>query len=365
MFVETVLAAGNELERHQNKRQVIQKMKARLEAGYWPFGAKRGYKMILDPIHGKLCVPDGNEAKLLKKAVEGFSTGLFARKIDACIFLVENGFWKREPKMYVYLFDKILRDPFFAGFIEYLEWDVSRREGHHKGIISLATFENNQKRLSKVSINKRIRTDVSPILYLRGLLNCACCGHHLSGGKTNGNGGVYWYYFCQNKSCRLFRKSIDSAKAHDEFEKLLVNQTLKPDTEKLASLIFNRVWKDEMDNLKMVESKELKRRALIDEKIDRLTNMAISAKSEKITRVYEKQIEKLAGELEQTSNSPKEKPNFDLPYRTALDKAFGMLKSPYKIWESVDVIEKHRLFFFLFEEKLIYSKETGYTTNTQ
>src|SRR5665213_2549004 len=42
-FVETIFAAQNQLEREQNKRQVIQKQKARLEAGYWTFGGKRGY----------------------------------------------------------------------------------------------------------------------------------------------------------------------------------------------------------------------------------------------------------------------------------------------------------------------------------
>jgi DNA invertase Pin-like site-specific DNA recombinase len=41
-FSETIMAAQAELERHQNRRQVIQKQKARLEAGYWTFGGKKG-----------------------------------------------------------------------------------------------------------------------------------------------------------------------------------------------------------------------------------------------------------------------------------------------------------------------------------
>src|SRR3989338_276664 len=40
-FVETVVAAGGALERKQNQRQVIQKQRARLEAGYWAFGSKK------------------------------------------------------------------------------------------------------------------------------------------------------------------------------------------------------------------------------------------------------------------------------------------------------------------------------------
>jgi site-specific DNA recombinase len=41
-FVETVLAAQGELEREQNRRQVLQKMKARVEQGYWVKKAPRG-----------------------------------------------------------------------------------------------------------------------------------------------------------------------------------------------------------------------------------------------------------------------------------------------------------------------------------
>lgn len=364
MFAETVLAAGNELERHKNKRQVIQKMQARLNAGYWAFGVKRGYIMNKDSIHGKLCIPNGNEAKLLKEALEGFSNGVFIRKIDACKYLVEKGFWKLEPKKYVWLFEKMLKDPFYAGYIEYLKWDVARRLGQHKGIISNETFELNQKRLGKGTISKRIRTDVSSDLYLRGLLDCAYCGEHLSGGKTDGNGGIYWYYFCQNKSCELFRKSINRDLAHKEFKKLLIDQNLKPQTENLVTVIFDRVWKEEVKNQERIQKEKSLRQVSLDNKINQLTDMILNAKSEKIIQIYEKQIEKLAEELEETNKDiPFEEKDLNIPYTTALDKVYGLLKSPYKIWESVDTVEKHRLFFFLFEKKLPYSKKDGYTTS--
>jgi site-specific DNA recombinase len=54
-FAETVLAASNELDREKNRRQVSQKMKARLEKGYWTFPAPPpGYTFKKDPIHGKV-----------------------------------------------------------------------------------------------------------------------------------------------------------------------------------------------------------------------------------------------------------------------------------------------------------------------
>jgi hypothetical protein len=42
-----------------------------------------------------------------------------------------------------------------------------------------------------------------------------------------------------------------------------------------------------------------------------------------------------------------------------------MLKNPVSIWDVVDVVEKHRLFFFLFEARLAYTKAEGYRTGNE
>ena len=288
MFVETVLAAGNELERHQNQRQVVQKMKARLEAGYWAFGVKRGYKMVKDPIHGKLSIPNGNEAKLLQEVLEGFSSGVFITKIDTCKYLIEKGFWKLEPKRYVYLFDKMLRDPFYAGFIEYPKWDVSRRAGHHKALISLETFEVNQKRLGGKEVNKPARKDVSEDFPLRGLLNCGECEKHLTAAWTRGNGGRYGFYFCQNKKCKMFRKSINREEIEKRFKELLTMRTLKSEVGKLVNVVFDRIWKEEVNNFQKSEKNKSVERKNLEEKIEKLTDMTLKTNSERLKRAYEK-----------------------------------------------------------------------------
>lgn len=56
-FVETIFAAQGELEREQNRRQVIQKMKARVEKGYYVFHPPIGYRYEKDRTHGKLLGP--------------------------------------------------------------------------------------------------------------------------------------------------------------------------------------------------------------------------------------------------------------------------------------------------------------------
>src|SRR5262249_41038735 len=73
IFAECILAATAELERNQNRKQVYNRMKARLEAGYWPFYQPPGYVYAKVPGHGKLLVPKEPEASVIREALEGFA----------------------------------------------------------------------------------------------------------------------------------------------------------------------------------------------------------------------------------------------------------------------------------------------------
>ncbi len=362
-FLELIMAGQAQLERKQNRRQVIQKMKARLDAGYWSFGVKRGYKSIEDPLHGKISVPDGKDANILKEALEGFSTGIFINKIEACRFLISKGFWKGEARKYVYVFDKMLRDPFYAGFIEYPNWEVSRRIGHHKPIISIETFNLNQSRLDGKTALKQVRKDTCDELPLRGLINCAECSKHLTGSKTTGNGGTFWYYFCQNKGCSIFRKSINTDDVNTRFKELLTKNKIKPEAEKLMSVIFEKVWGEEIKNFHSTEKEKIREQKSLEVKIDQFTELIINTKSDVLKKNYEKQLEKIVSEYEGKQKEMGQKIDFNIPYQTAIKKACQLLKSPYSVWEKVETKEKHNLFFFLFQDKLPYSKKDGYQTN--
>ena len=198
-FAEVVMAGHAELEREQNRRQVIQKQKARLELGYWPFIAKRGYKMVKDPAHGKIAVPDEKDKDLLISALEGFAKGTFVRKIDATRYLVERGFWKNSAEKNVVQFNNILKSSFYAGFVEYAPWEVSRRTGHHQPLISVETFNLIQNRLKNGGRNKRVRVDVSEDFPLRGIILCAECDEPLRAAWSKGRSKKYPLYACHSK----------------------------------------------------------------------------------------------------------------------------------------------------------------------
>ena len=363
-FTELIMAGQAELEREQNKRQVVQKQKARLDLGYWAFGSKKGYQMTDDLIHGKISIPKEPEASILREGMEGFANGTFIRKIDVCRFLVEKGFWSKQlPERYIDKLTVILKDSFYAGYIEYPKWDVEKKIGKHQGIVSDETFNAIQKRLESESLNKRIRVDVSADFPLRGLLMCEDCNQSLTGAWSQGRSNRYAYYFCQNKDCGQKRVSHRKKDVEDGFIDLMKEQTLKSEVRVLTETIFNKVWKDEVSNLQAFEVSQEKEIRLLEEKLKQLANMAIGAKSETVRDTYEKEIEDTANRIESMKLDSAAELDLDIPYRTALNKVTGMLESPYKIWESVDVLEKQRLFFFIFDEKLPYSKKAGYRTD--
>ncbi len=363
-FAELIMAGQAELERKQNKRQVTQKMKARLENGYWTFGKKKGYTITSTPGHGKLAVVN-KEGKILKIALEGFANGSYARKIDVCNFLVDSGFWKKQsPEKYIDKLTNILKDSFYAGYIEYPKWEVSRRAGQHKGIISLDTFNLIQKRLCKVTLGKRIRTDISDDFPLRGLLVCADCGSPLTGGWSRGRNKRYPYYHCQNKSCISYGKSIEREAIEAGYLEILKEMKLRGDVSTLISKTFDRVWKEEVDTLNSNHKLLLSKKKELEDKMIDLTNLLISSKNSTLKNVYERQLEKLGGEIDGVESGIVDIDDVDdVPYRTALDKAIGLLKNPYNIWIELTTREKHDLFYFIFNGKLQYSINNGYRTS--
>ena len=101
-FVETMFAAQGQLERQQNRRQVIQKMKARLERGLWCFDFPPGMKYIDSPVYGKLLAPDDVKGEIVKEALEGYASNKFPNQVDVQAFLESRGFFHRKKSKTVY-----------------------------------------------------------------------------------------------------------------------------------------------------------------------------------------------------------------------------------------------------------------------
>ncbi len=94
--------------------------------------------------------------------------------------------------------------------------------------------------------------------------------------------------------------------------------------------------------------------------ISQLSDMGISAKSERLKAKYETQLDQKAQELEEMEEEPIANADLKIPYRTVLNKSIGLLIRPYFAWKKLGLVEQHCLSYFIFTEKLEYADKEGY-----
>ena len=360
-FIETIHAAQAQLEREQNKRQVVQKMKARLEAGYWCLGgAKRGYAM--NPTT-RIHEPSEEGLSVLRPALEGFANGTLVRKVDVARYLVERGFWKNQAaEKYSTLVDKLLKDPFYAGYVEYLDWEVERRQGRHIGLISESTFAAIQTRLRRPHTSNWVRQDISSDFPLRGLVTCVCGEKLTAAFSKSRNGNKYPYYLCKGSDCEFRNKSIRKDLIETDFAKAVKSSNLRKEVGNVVEEVFNAVWKQEEKDAGRRETSVISEIKKLKEKLGGLSDLAYKAKNSHIRDIYEKQMEQVAHEIEALEGQISGELDLFIPYQTALSKSKQLIKSPYSIWQKLDAREQHGLYYFLFEAKLAYHPKEGFQT---
>ncbi len=363
-FVETIFAAQGQLEREQNKRQVIQKQKARLEKGYWPFYPPPGYVQKKDPIHGKLLVSTEPEATTIREALEKYASGELYEQMDVLRFLVSKNYYgkRKGKKPYVEDVKRLLMRSIYAGYVEYLPWEVSRRKGHHKPLISLETFEKIQKKLLG-KVRTQTRKDANPDFPLRGFVLCEHCRKPYTASWSRGRNAKFGYYRCASVSCLMRNKGVPKSVIEGSFGAILRHIKPKPGVLELTKAITLDIWNEKVGEVKKREEKDKNRLKEILGEVDGFMDRVSKSKKETLIQEYEQQIERLSEErkvLEERINGTQQK--LSISFETALEKVFEILKNPHTQWEKEDLSEKRLIFKIIFESKLAYDPQNGFGT---
>jgi site-specific DNA recombinase len=360
-FVETIMAAQGQLERQQNKRQVVQKMKARLEKGYWSFFQPPGYSFIKDPLHGKLLVPN-KDASIIKEAYEGFESGLLHSQTDVMEFLRARNFREKGKKIYLEQVKRMLTKPIYAGLIEYPEWEVTRRVGHHQAIVSEQTFDNVQRILQE---GRRIRTrkDIRDDFPLRGLV-CTTGSNkpYTASYSTSRRGKKHPYYRDTDKDSKYFNKSIGKDFIEKRMEDFL--STVTPEQEVLdltEALIHDEVNKREQVADSQSHELEKKLKLIQREKESYLERIGKS-RNEKAIELYERRIETLFLE-EEMLNGKVGNCRVLLDFGTAFSFVMEYIKNPVKQWQEDSLDSKITVVRVVFDGLAEYDKVTGFGTS--
>ncbi|SEN97094.1 recombinase family protein, partial [Palleronia pelagia] len=364
LFVETVIAAQGQLEREQNRRQVIQKMTARVEKGYYVFHPPIGYKYERVAAHGKILVPNEPIASIIREALEGFADGRFTSQVEVKRFLEgKPDFPKSGKSGYVHptKVRDMLERSVYAGCVEAPNWGVTLRKGHHEALISFSTYERIQARL-KGTLNAPARKDINQDFPLRGFVLCDDCGEPMTSCWSKGRNQLYPYYLCDTPSCDSKRKSIRRADIEEGAEALL--RSLQPAAQlfKLAKAIFTDIWEmrraDALGARKALEAQVIDTSKQIDNLLDRIMNSS----SPSVIGAYEKRIEELEREKIRLAERAESAVPSEARLSEFIEPAMEFLASPWNIYKNGNFALKRTVLKLAFAEPLRYSRNEGYRT---
>ncbi len=360
-FIETIIAAQGQLEREQNSRQVVQKMKARLEKGYWVFRAPIGMKFVPAKGGGKALVRDEPVASICAEALEGFASNRFASQAELLRWLESQPEYPKDkpngtirPQSIVRFLDKEV----YAGLVSSKAWGVSLREGQHEGLISVATYERIQRRL-KEGTYAPTRIDTREDFALRGAVKCGGCGYHLTGGWCKGKRKHYAYYFCVNRDCDQKSKTIPRDKIEGEFGDLLGQLQPAPSLVKVATAMLIDCWNQRLARADEIAAGFKREAESCERQISDLVDRIVEATNPRVVQAYEQRIDEAEKRklvmLEKAAQTARPTMTLD----SLIEHALRYVSAPKTLWDS-RVLELRRLVLGLtFSSHLSYTKQGG------
>ena len=353
MFIQTLIAATSQLEREQNRRQVLQKMKARLECGYWCLAVPpRGYR-YQDCGSGKLLVPD-EAAPTVRTVLEGYASGRFQRRVDVRRYL-ETVSSRWGEVVSIDTVNRILRQStLYAGYLEYPRWEVSLRPAKHEALIPLKTAETIKARLDNQFIAHPVAS-LDGNFPLRRFLRCHVCNRSLTGSFSTGRNAKYPYYHCTNRNCT--RPNFRRADVEAAFQHLLSQITAQTGTLRLASAIVREHYQRQIGHRKERVGEARRQLGVLRERKQRILDRLLDTDQANLVGTYEEKLKALEREetvLRGRSEEP-ESPASDLMTRFALVADF--LENPLGQWKHGDLHTKRLVLNLVFQAPLTYKDQ--------
>lgn len=362
-FIETVLAAQAQLERKQNSRQVVQKMRARMMGGYWVLKAPRGYITAKVPGHGKMMVRHEPLATIVQSALEGFASDRFSSAVEIQAYFASNPDFPKDRKggVHIQRVLDILKQRLYTGYYDFPEWNVPLMQGKHEPLISFETHKRIQDKMlgrAKVPARKDLNRDFA----LTGFILCDCCGRPLRSCWASGKYDKYPYYLCHTKDCMFYGKSIRREQVEGQFGELLKSITPAPATIEMVNHLIDELKDRRLNNHAQMIEELKKEKQQIEVKLERLVERVVSADSPTLVNAYERQIKQLEEQriitTEKIRDCGKSHDTMQKINRTSLN----LLQNPHAHWVSSDLPGKRLVLKATFAQPLAYHRNEGYRT---
>ena len=362
-FFEGLMVEVAQHQRLKNAEQTTNRMKARVQNGYWVFQAPTGYKYVRVAGSGKMLKRDEPVASIVQQALEGFASGHFETQADVMRFLQDNPLFPKGkagkvPHQRVAV---LLEQCVYAGYVEAPNWGVTRRQGQHEPIVSPQTFQRIQERLNGGSYAPRQR-NLNEDFPLRGFVECADCGTPLTACWSKGSHQKHPYYLCPKKGCASYGKSIRRAKIEGEFEALLTSIGPTEQVFGIVKKLFKELWQRRIDHAENHAKAATKELAKIDKQVAQLLDRIMDASVSSVIAAYEERIRKLEEDRlilqDRLAENTRPKSGFDETVRTAM----AFLANPWILWRSERLEDRRTVLKLAFADRLRYTREEGFRT---
>ena len=362
---EYIVASVNQHQSRKNAEQTLNRMQARCWNGYWVFQPPVGYKYKKIKGQGKVLVRNEPLASIVQEALEGFASGRFDTQVEVKRFLESQPDYPKDlpdGQIRNQRIAELLSRVIYAGYIEVPNWDIPLREGHHKGLIALETYQKIQERL-KGGVKVSARKDINADFPLRGFVLCGDCEKPLTAcWSKSRTGKKHPYYLCFNRGCESHRKSIPRDKLESEFETLL--HALKP-TENLFKMtkdMFRDIWNQRLAQAESLKT-SMKREAIkIEKQIEQLVDRIVESASPTAISAYEQRIARLEKDKLVAAEKLKNGVGPKAPFDEMFELAFKFLSNPWKLWESDRLEDKKTVLKLAFSHRLPYHRKEGFRT---
>lgn len=361
-FVELVMAGTNQLFRKQNRRQVIQKQKARIEMGCWTFCPPPGLRYRKDIVYGKLLEPDQPLAGIYKEAIEGYRDGLLLTLKEAQQFILRKyRIYGIDRKLSIRGTNDILSELLYTGWIEYKPWGISLREGKGRGFIDLATYQQVQGVLQGKR-KPRLRADYNLDFPARGIIACGACGRPFTASWNTGRSKRYAHYWCKSEGCQFRYKSIDKERIEGDFAVLLKASRPDEGVLDLVADVLADVWGQKKGEVEAVKIQMDRQRSELDTLISNLTARIAKTGDEGVAAAYEKELKSLVTKREELPVDGVVGQYTQQEFGIASRRVMGTLKDPLGMWKSEEYENKRIVAEMYFDERPRYDYYSGFGT---
>lgn len=365
-FVEYILAAAAQYGRNGNKEQVLNRMRARLQQGYWTFPAPPGYRYEKHPVHKKWLVPSREARTILGPALDAYSRGRLLTLREVATHLKEQGFFHDRKTVGITVLEKRMARimemlALYAGLLEYEPWGIGRVKAQHEPIIAEATLSRIRERQANRAKPLAVpRADSSDLFLLRGFVRCEACGRPLTGSLAK---GVHPRYNCYFQGCPAYGKSFSAREfVEPAFQSLLFQLTPKPEFLRQTHMMANEAWENRGGELEKERKKLERERSQANESMQTLvrrlallTSDSLIPAIEREVAAQEKRVREIEGRLAGLGENAGD-------YQEAWERVNTYISYPAETWGVGSVSEKRIVQRIVFTRAPTYSKNGGLNT---